>query len=417
MKNFKFFKKCNKISALLAVMMVGFVYFSSFTAFAAVDLDITIIPPEDSVTNKSTFTVQLQIDTKSTNGYVELQVDIEYDADILALSSPVNTNGYRITGSNGQLTLVYYDPTGTNTPTEIGNQEILDIEFIVMEDAPSTETTISATVDHAYNSSGKNVTWTAIYDKTVEVIKLSEAVDSDDETDEETEETSSTFVVGEAGVVSLSTSITGSSGKVAAVVAGALVVFAAGIVIGYIICMKKYENKTPDYDDYDDYYEDTYIGKRSPESIPDEEKPVFSDPLHDEDNDDGRYYDEVDDGYNIPDEDDYFTSPPAGESGGNLFSAFRMPDPAPRPMSPLNLDNMSELSDSSSGSGADDDDYPALFRNMSSSSGQSPSFDEKTDTVFGKYSDNVDRNTDDGYGAGFSAPGRNNPSERSRRNR
>jgi protein involved in sex pheromone biosynthesis len=78
------------------------------------------------------------------------------------------------------------------------------------------------------------------------------------------------------------------------------------------------------------------------------------------------------------------------------------------------------------GSDDDDDDYPILFMTRDSNANArktdnsaKPKFDESVDSLFGKYSDNVGRNVDDGYGESFSSSGRRRDrrSDRSRRNR
>lgn len=440
MKNFKFSKKLSRILSTMMIFVVGFVYCSGFTAFAAIDLDVTIVPPEDTVTNNQRFEVDLQIVTKSTNGYVELVIDIEYDADILALAAPVNQDGYRVSGSKGQLTLTYYDPTGTNTPTEISNEVLIPIEFIVLESAPDTTTKIKATIHHAYNNKGKNITWTPIYDKEIEIIRINDGTTVS--SDVSSEEVSSEFVVGQnAGTVSRTSSIASNGGKIASIVLGAIVVFVAGVVVGYIICMRKYEkggSPSPkdytggdyDYDDYDDYYDDygddDYVGKSSIDSSSGQNN--YSSSLYpDDDNDDG-YYRRAEDEYSVADEDDYF-SPASTERGtsGNYLDAFNS-SIAPRSIEPVDFGSMVTSSDVT-GSDTDDDDYPILFMtrdsnpkkrssNSSSASSRQPSFDEQVETLFGKYSDNVNRNVDDGYGGSFSSSSnRSTRSDRSRRNR
>lgn len=428
MKRFKFSKKLNRIFSTILLLAVGFVYCSGFTAFAAVDLDVTIIPPDDTVTNNQRFEVNLQMVTKSTNGYVEMVIKIEYDADILALAAPVNKDGYMVSGSKGQLTLTYFDPTGSNKPTEIGSEVMLPIEFIVLESAPDTTTKIKATVDHAYNNRGKNITWTPIYDKEIEIIRINDGASVSSEVS--SEEVSSEFVVGEnTGTVSRSSSIAGNGGKIASVIIGAIFVFTAGVVVGYIICMRKYEKGAgshtskayddygsyDDYDDYDDYYDD-YDG----DSSPNDESNNYSD------NDDG-YYRRGEDKYSVADEDDYFSSTPTSQgTGGNYLDAFNS-SISKRSVEPIDFGSMVSSSGETSADD-DDDDYPILFmtrdsdnqkRSTTSSSRQQPSFNEQVDSIFGKYSENVNRNVDDGYGGGFSSSSNRSStrSDRSRRNR
>ena len=92
------FKMKRTVRVLFAVLMLStcFMCFSGITAFAAVDLDVTIVPPDDTVTNGSDCEVKLEILTKSDNGYKEMLINIEYDEDLLRLAAPVNQNGYRV---------------------------------------------------------------------------------------------------------------------------------------------------------------------------------------------------------------------------------------------------------------------------------------------------------------------------------
>lgn len=421
MNSSKLSKSLSRIMATLMLLTMGFVYCSSFTAFAAVDLDVTIVPPDDSVRNKQEFEVNLQIVTKSANGYVELAINIEYDADILALSAPVNLDGYRVTGSKGQLTLTYFDPSGTNTPTPISNEAMIPIKFIVLESAPDTTTKIKATIDHAYNERGKNITWTPIYDKEIEVIRINDSAETSS-SEASGDETSSVFVVGNgAGVVSRTSSVAGNGGKIASVIIGAIVVFAAGMVAGYIICMRKSENHKGTGDKYDDYYEDDYVGDSSIDSSGENN---YSASLYPDNNEDGFYKSQREE-YEVSGEEDYFSSVPTGSgSSGNYLDAFNADSIINRNIEPVDFGSMVTSADVT-GSEDDDDDYPILFMtrdgnsNSLKPSSSKPTFDEKVDSLFGKYSDNVDRNIDDGYGGSFSSSKRrrDNRSERSRRNR
>lgn len=437
-KQSKTYRQLSRVTALLLLLSMCFAYGSGITALAAVDLDVTIIPPDDTVQNGHYCDVGLQMVTKSANGYVEMVINIEYDADLLALSSPVNEDGYKITGSKGQLTLTYFDPTGTNTPTPIGNDKTITIRFIVLENAPDTTTKIKANIDHAYNEHGKNVTWTPIYDKEIEIIRINESVSSEATS---SEEESSQFVVGKnTGTVSRSSSGTGNGGKVASVIIGAIVIFAAGMAAGYIMCMKKYEStgakpapktaktaspKKPKpkrrdsrddyYDDYDDDYYDDYEYKSR--SV----KRSSVDEYADYDNEDGFY--------TKPQEEsgaggDYLGISAENGASGNYPDSFATPIGS-RSISTEEFTNIIDGKAKLAPPDDDDDDYPILFMTRDnggsatsarrSSRQTRPVFDEDEDTIFGKFTDNVERNVDDGYG-GLSS-NRRDRSERSRRNR
>ncbi len=432
MKKSKIYKKLSKIAAVFTLLTMSFVYCSGITAFAAVDLDVTIIPPGDTVQNGQNFDVDLNIVTKSANGYVELVINIEYDADLLALYSPVNTDGYKVTGSKGQLTLTYFDPTGTNTPTPIGNDITVTIPFTVLENAPDTTTKIKASVDHAYNNRGKNITWTPIYDKEIEIIKINEGTSST--ADGSSEEESSQFVVGNnAGTVSRSSSGAGNGVKVASVIIGALVVFAAGMAVGYIMCMRKYEtagikahstghhsrSDRDDYHDDRDDYDDEYEYK----SHSTKKKRSTIDDYDGYDNDDG-FYTKPEENSSAAGQREPFTSIPGdGVPNGNYLDALATPMGS-RSISVEEFSNIIDGKAKLNVNDEEEDDYPILFMTRDSGNPSkrgsgaqaNPVFDEEEDTIFGKFASNVERNVDDGYG-GISPNRHRDRSERSRRNR
>ncbi len=418
---------------MLAVVMLStcFMCFSGITAFAAVDLDITIVPPDDTVTNGSDCEVNLEILTKSDNGYTEMVLYIEYDEDLLRLAAPVNQNGYRVVGSRGKLTLSYTDPTGTNTPTSIGNKEVIPIHFIVLDDAPDTTTKIRANIDHAYNKKGKNITWTAIYDKSVEIIRINQDVNNSATS---SEEVSSQFVVGGGGnLINRSGDGTGggNAGKVIGVVIGAIVIFSAGLAAGNILCMKRYgltfgsakkgSNAEEYYDDYDDGYDDTERGKGSASREPA--------PLEDYGGNDDGFYTKPGEDYTVGGDDDYLTAVPVGRTSGDSFPDI-FGNTAPSVSRSAGTADFSSIfgdkgkTDSSQrpqSAFSDDDEYPALFASARPKQPQrqaptAPTFDTGTETLFGRFSANVERNVDDGYG-GLSSSRSRDRSERSPRNR
>ena len=411
----------------LAVLMLStcFMCFSGVTAFAAVDLDVTLVPPEDSVTNSSDCEVKLEILTKSDNGYVEMLINIEYDEDLMRLAAPVNQNGYRVVGSKGQLTLNYTDPTGTNTPTPIGNKEVISIHFTVLEDAPDTTTKIRATVHHAYNKKGKNVTWTPIYDKTIEIVRINQDTAS---SATESEEVSSQFVVGGTdNLVNRSSggAVAGNAGKVASVIIGAIVIFSAGMAAGNIFCMKKYgisphSAKSADDEYYDDeIYDSGRRRRQSPDKHDDEDDDEYGSGYEES------YYTRPGDDYTVGGDEDYLTAVPVSRNADDSISSYFGSSSSIGSHSAGSSDSDDPFSSRSrkKNSDGDDDDYPELFASMPRSAPRTPSASpnlDDLDTIFGKYSGNVERNVDDGYGGISSSrtsrdySGR---SERSRRNR
>ena len=437
-------KKIRKklLRTLFTVMLLSTCYmaFSGVTAYAAVDLDVTIVPPDDSVTNGGDCEVNFELLTKSDNGYKELLINIEYDEDLLRLAAPVNQNGYRVVGSKGQLTLNYMDPTGTNSQTPIGNKEVIPIHFVVLDDAPDTTTKIRATIDHAYNKKGKNITWTPIYDKSIEIIRINQDVNNSDTS---SEEVSSQFVVGGNDSVLVNRSgpgaVSGNTGKVVSVIIGTIVIFSAGMAAGNIFCMKRYgltprsakkgedeeEEYYDGYDGYDDYEAD---GGQEDRSRSGGNRPDSYDDYRDS-RDDG-FYSKSGDDYTVGGDDDYLTAVPMNRTSGDSFpDIFGNTSPiGSRSLNPADFSNIFSSSVGSTGAVSapkaqsrlsDEDDYPELFVSSRKPAPRqapvAPKFDDE-ETIFGKFSANLERNVDDGYG-GISQSRSRDRSERSPRNR
>ena len=428
------FKMKRTVRVLFAVLMLStcFMCFSGITAFAAVDLDVTIVPPDDTVTNGSDCEVKLEILTKSDNGYKEMLINIEYDEDLLRLAAPVNQNGYRVVGSKGKLTLNYTDPTGTNSQTPIGNKEVIPIHFIVLDDAPDTTTKIKANIAYAYNKKGLNIIWTPIYDKSIEIIRINQDVNNDKVS---SEEESSQFVVGDGTNLinrSGSGTVGGNAGKIAAVVIGAIVVFSAGMAAGNLFCMKRYglsrrsSKKSGDGDEYDDEYDESEVRRGNAGG---ENKDGYEDDHYDDygGNDDG-FYTKPGEDYTVGGDEDYLTAVPVSKTSGDSFPDM-FGSASPVGAGSLDPSDFSSIFDRTKrpesvskrqSAFSDDDDYPALFassrRSEPRQATKAPTFSNDEDTIFGRFSANVERNVDDGYG-GLSSSRSRDRSERSPRNR
>ena len=433
-----FKRKSVKVLFMAVLMSTCFAAFSGITAFAAVDLDVTIVPPDDTVTNGSDCEVDLEILTKSDNGYKEMLINIEYDEDLLRLAAPVNQNGYRVVGSKGKLTLNYTDPTGTNTPTPIGNKEVIPIHFIVLDDAPDATTKIKANIAYAYNKKGLNIIWTPIYDKSIEIIRINQDVANDTTS---SEEESSQFVVGDGtNLINRSGdgTVAGNAGKVASVIIGAIVIFSAGMAAGNIFCMKRYglsprsskkENEDGYYDrrDQNDDYDESEVrrgssGRGKTDSYDDEYYDDYGD------NDEG-FYSKPGEDYTVDGDDDYLTVVPVSKNGGDSYpdlfgSASTVGTRSLDPSEFSSIFDRTKPTESASkkqSTFSDDDDYPALFASSRKTEARqapvAPTFSNDEDTIFGRFSANVERNVDDGYGGISSSRSRDRSSERSPRNR
>ena len=427
------YKRISRVLLSFVMLSMCFMCFSGITAFAAVDLDVTIVPPDDTVTNGSDCEVDLEILTKSDNGYKELLINIEYDEDLLRLAAPVNQNGYRVVGSKGKLTLNYTDPTGTNTPTPIGNKEVIPIHFIVLDDAPDATTKIKANIAYAYNKKGLNIIWTPIYDKSIEIIRINQDTATDTVS---SEEESSQFVVGDGTNLinrSGSGTVGGNVGRIVSVVIGAIIIFSAGMAAGNIFCMKRYglsprSSKKDSEEEYYDSYDESEVrrGSRSKDKDDHYDDEYYGDYDHYERNPED-FYTKPGEDYTVGDSDDYLTSAPADNTGGDSYSDLFG---SPRSAGSASLDpsdfssifDRTKKNDSTAkrqSAFSDDDEYPALFAAVRKPEPRkppaAPTFSNDEDTIFGRFSANVERNVDDGYGR-LSSSRETDRSGRSQRN-
>ena len=224
-------------------------------------------------------------------------------------------------------------------------------------------------------------------------------------------------------------SVGGGAGRIVGVVIGAIIIFASGMAAGNLFCMKRYgltrgsakkdAQNEEYYDDYD--YDEQEKGGATPVTH-------ASKPDGRGGNDDG-FYTKPGEDYTVGDDDDYLTAVPVNRTSGDSF-----PD-----IFGSSSSIGSRGSDSSDFSGifgdkgrsdnqhrsrngfSDDDEYPALFASGRPKQTQrqapaAPTFDTGEDTIFGRFSANVERNIDDGYG-GLSSSRSRDRSERSPRNR
>ena len=249
------------------------------------------------------------------------------------------------------------------------------------------------------------------------------------------EEESSQFVVGDGTNLinrSGSGTVGGNAGKIAAVVIGAIVVFSAGMAAGNLFCMKRYglsrrsSKKSGDGDEYYDEYDESEVRRGNAGG---ENKDGYEDDHYDDygGNDDG-FYTKPGEDYTVGGDEDYLTAVPVSKTSGDSFPDM-FGSASPVGAGSLDPSDFSSIFDRTKrpesvskrqSAFSDDDDYPALFassrRSEPRQATKAPTFSNDEDTIFGRFSANVERNVDDGYG-GLSSSRSRDRSERSPRNR
>lgn len=242
--------KSRKILASLCAALLFAVYLLGAAipqTQAISDVDFTIRPPTEEIAPTESFVVELVINTQTVNGYVSFIYTMTYNEDVLKCTANINDKGFVGGGSNGEFKLTYDDPTGTNTPSEIG-EVIIQIPFTVLEGAPGGETAFSATVPEIYgvDEDGKKVVITRAWIKDKSVVIADVAAP---QTTSSEEEVSYAGFGEDYSAISVESYIYGydededmSAGEIFGLIVAAIVIFIAGGAVGYIICQKRMDS-------------------------------------------------------------------------------------------------------------------------------------------------------------------------------
>ncbi|MBQ6569198.1 MAG: hypothetical protein IJL87_02975 [Clostridia bacterium] len=220
----------------------------TLSAFATYDVDFSVKPQASTVKQGDTLVVNIEI-TTAGQGYVDFEMQLEYDESVFSCESTYNEDGYVGSGKNGIYTLVYDDPGGEENPnpTSKGDVVTVDVKFTVLQDAPTGAVSFAAKVKSCNGIDTLNLnapvklTLAKLYDKSVTVTEgdgTQITVDSNDPGE--------TF----ENDVRERTDNSGSSGVdwklVVGIIIGGIIVFFSGCIVGYLMQQKKSEGGADD---------------------------------------------------------------------------------------------------------------------------------------------------------------------------
>lgn len=246
--------RIRKLLAIFVLLAMTVAMIPGMTAFASPsDVDFTIgVDTDISYISGDTIAVPIQINNQTDKGYVELELFLTFDPDALnCLSIFENVDGFSayVEERNGQTGLVikYVSPDGQPSVTGI---KTVKVEFAVITGVASGEYTLSLQVVSCYgfdaDYSKKDavqedgvLTLSMAKDKKLTIIETNDNAVGGGTGDGSTPN----YYYNEPTVtqkVDRDDDKDGSTvGRVLLIIFGAIIVFAAGVVVGFILCQKR----------------------------------------------------------------------------------------------------------------------------------------------------------------------------------
>ncbi|MBQ4313686.1 MAG: hypothetical protein IJC18_05680, partial [Clostridia bacterium] len=232
------------LAALLAVLVVA-VMLPSTHAYALSDLDFTI-NVDNSKEYVSGYTVEAPIIIKTQNqkGYVELKMLLKYNADALSCETILNDwEGFTTEIVEEGLQITYLSPDGT--PSKAESEYVLNIKFAVRTGVASgtypLELIVNAEDVYSLDSNGnKENGKLTISDAKIKDLTIVETND-DNITQPQGDGSDPNYYFTNPSITQDVEDNGGgaSAGLIIGIIIGALVVFAAGVVVGFILCQKR----------------------------------------------------------------------------------------------------------------------------------------------------------------------------------
>lgn len=230
--------------------------FSSMVALAKSDVDFTIaVDTTLEYVSEMEVTVPIEIKTQTENGFVDLEMFLIFDADYLACSTIVTdvdgwTTFIQTRESDGQTGLVmqYSSPDGSKSVMS-ETPMVFTVTFAVKTNVASNENCmlkLETKPDKIFglNSNGEKnpglLTVSVANDKALKIVETSagnvttDPASSSDPNYYFTTPSVNQQVQTEGG----SCSSCSTFGNVVLILFGALVMFAAGVVVGFVLCQK-----------------------------------------------------------------------------------------------------------------------------------------------------------------------------------
>ncbi len=248
--------KIKKSMVVLSMILALLFSFSGMTAFAVLsDVDFTMnVANELQYGAGSPVSVPIIIKTQTDNGFVDLTMFLKFDPDYLSCATILETevNGFTTylydRESDGQYGLMinYSSPDGTRTKKD--TQIVFTVEFSVKTGVASTENcllSLEVNEDEVFglDSNGNKekglLTVSDAKDKNLIIVETNDnlATESTDTGDEPIFFISTTAP--NPGDPSADRKGGCTAGSVIGIIVGALVVFAAGVVVGSLWCQKR----------------------------------------------------------------------------------------------------------------------------------------------------------------------------------
>lgn len=244
--------KIKKLLTTALLFLVVAAMIPGMTAHAASDIDFTIVVNTDvSYISGDTIAATIQINNQTENGYIDLKLFLTFDPDALnCLSIFENVDGFTtyIDERDGQTGLIieYVSPDGSPSVQGIKN---INIEFAVLTGVASGDYPITLEVLEAWGLDAADSKTDAVQKDGVLTLsmakekKLTIIETNDNSVGNGTGDGSTpNYYYSDPTVtqaVDNNKSGGTSVGKVLLMIFGAIVVFAAGVVVGFILCQKR----------------------------------------------------------------------------------------------------------------------------------------------------------------------------------
>lgn len=247
----------NSKRSMVIVLILALVFsISGMTAFAAKsDVDFTLSVADDlQYRAENDVLVPIVIKTQTDNGFVDLEMFLMFDPDYLICSTlmPEEVDGWttrlyeRPDDGKYGLVINYSSPDGTRTKKD--TQMEFKVKFVVKTGVASTEhCTLSLEVlpENVYglNSNGEKnhslLTISDAKDKDLVIVETSAGQTTVADNGDDPNFSIPTVIPNpdDPGKKEASGGCTG--GAVIGIIFGALVVFAAGVVVGFVLCQKR----------------------------------------------------------------------------------------------------------------------------------------------------------------------------------
>lgn len=229
----------------ILISLVGVCSQGAVSALSDVDFTINTDTSVQYI-QEETVNVDIEIKTQTENGYVELDLFLEYDTDALTCATILdNVDGFttyvREEGGRSGLVIEYRDPEGARAPIDT---RVLKLQFVVRTGVATNSYTLSlkvervAGLDKNGNKEDGILTVSNARDKALDIVDVGGGNDSSGEDGSDPNYYFSTTTApqevqngGGGGKV--------KAGTVILFILGAIVVFASGVIVGFIICQRR----------------------------------------------------------------------------------------------------------------------------------------------------------------------------------